>query len=324
MSTEDLQEADTIAETQLLKPSALEIAAIKEYCKWVLEKRGLEADLKEKTKAFREAAKAAKTELLEFMKTSEDKTLTFSKAKLGELESVCAAEGLPGVVPYLRLVTSQKDSPIKAAFLEEALSTLTVDDLDEMKQSDKDNSVGPRPFRDLLMDVILFKLRHSIRSVTETLKMSGSLERGKKFHEIPENDSLADKFLVWHQNEARLKKAREAHKDTMADLATKIKECEAQVQVFFTRTQTTSQKLVLQDKTYRLVRKTTTKTSRVGLTTVQPWITECLDQFKVDTFRSFQKQQATVLKELQSRMDTQPIEAKTSVQLVAIKAATDE
>ena len=78
--------------------------------------------------------------------------------------------------------------------------------------------------------------------------MSTSLERGRKFHEVPEQDSLADMALQWHLNEQRMKRQRDVTREAVGEIVTHIKEKESLVEQFFVRTQTSSQKLVLQDK----------------------------------------------------------------------------
>lgn len=92
------------------------------------------------------------------------------------------------------------------------------------------------------------KIRQNVRNVQETIKLSNSLERGRKFHEIPEQDALADFALQWHLNDQRMKRHRETTKDSIAEIVTHIKAKESLVEQFFVRTQTSSQKLVLQDK----------------------------------------------------------------------------
>jgi hypothetical protein len=52
---------------------------------------------------------------------------------------------------------------------------------------------------------------------------------------------------------------------------------------------------------------------------VSPWITEVLEGLEINTFRSFLKHQADVLKSLQERIEKLPVETKMSVSLVACK-----
>lgn len=102
MATElqkDLEESNAIAEAQMLRPNADEVAAIKEYCNLVLEKRTVESNVKEESKPVRDKIAEAKKSLLDSIKTFEDKTFTYSKDKLKEMEQICAAEGLPAVPP---------------------------------------------------------------------------------------------------------------------------------------------------------------------------------------------------------------------------------
>jgi hypothetical protein len=95
----NLEESDAIAEAQMLRPNGDEVAAIKEYCNLVLEKRTLESNSKEELKPMREKIVESKKGLMDLIKTYEDKTFTFSKDKLKEMEQACAAEGLPAVPP---------------------------------------------------------------------------------------------------------------------------------------------------------------------------------------------------------------------------------
>lgn len=125
--------------------------------------------------------------------------------------------------------------------------------------------------------------------------------------------------LQWHLNEQRLKRSREVTRENVGEIVKHIKEKESLVEQFFVRTQTSAQKLVLQDKSYRLVHRATSRKSRVGFTMVSPWITEVLDTLEINTFRSFLKHQADVLRGLQERIEKLPVETKMSVSLVACK-----
>lgn len=65
----DLEDANAIAEAQMLRPNSDEVAAIKDYCSLVLEKRTLESNSKEEWKPIRDKITEAKKALLEMMKT---------------------------------------------------------------------------------------------------------------------------------------------------------------------------------------------------------------------------------------------------------------
>jgi hypothetical protein len=65
----------------------------------VLQKRQLETTFKEQCKPWRESAKNAKKELFDILKASEEKTLTWSKTKMSEMDQPCAAEGLSTMPP---------------------------------------------------------------------------------------------------------------------------------------------------------------------------------------------------------------------------------
>lgn len=165
---------------------------------------------------------SAKKELTEIMKGLEDKTFTFSKDRLRQMEMLCAAEGLPAVPPFVRWMTANKDSQIKDALIEEALESVTPEDIEEQKAHDLEaGNVGddgsPRSFREVLQDVIVTKMRQNVRSVTTSVKMTPNLERGRKYHEVPERDDLSEKVLAWHMNDHRIKKAREGLKDTVSN-----------------------------------------------------------------------------------------------------------
>ena len=67
------------------------------------------------------------------------------------------------------------------------------------------------------------------------------------------------------------------------------------------------------------MRKVSRTKTRVGLTTVGPWIQEALSTMKIDTFRQFQKNSKDLIRDLTDRLETQPVTTKTSVSLVSMK-----
>ena len=256
------------------------------------------------------------------MKSNPEKTVTFSKECLKKMENLCAAEGLVNVPPFLRWITTHKDSTIKFAMIEEAFADITTDDIAEQKSLDEANDAldGPRPFLELLYEIILRKIKQQMRSVSESLKLSTSLERGKKYHEVPERDDLADLVMQWHLNEERTKKVRAQLKDTLGNFSGTIKEILPSVENYFTRSNTTSQKIVLQNRQFRLVKKTSTTRSRVGITVLGPWILSALQSVKtLDNLRHFQKNSSTVLSSIQNQLDTTPTTTKSVVSLCSLK-----
>lgn len=104
---------------------------------------------KELTKPFRDAVSSAKQDLVESFKALEDKLVTLSKTKLKECELDCAKEGFCSLPLYVRIQVTNKDIPIKQEFLEEALSSVGPEDIDELKAQDKEAGVT-RSFRELL------------------------------------------------------------------------------------------------------------------------------------------------------------------------------
>lgn len=316
---QDLETAEAISEQQMLRPSPAEIASIKEYCNITLQKRELEMEAKKETQTFREAAKAAKEKLFNIMKTNPENTITFSKDKLREMDVECAKEGFQSVPPFLRWLSINKDSPIKPEVIEEAIQSISAEDIDEMKAYNKENNIDAS-IREVLREILLQKIRQLIRSISQNVKLSPSLERGKKQHEVPECDDLAETVLQWHLNENRIKKKRDQCKESVTLFGGQIKDLQDPVEKFFDRTQTTSQKIVLNDRTFRLVKKTSVRKPRVGMTAVVPWINEAFDNLKIDNVRTFHKNSNQVLKYIQEKMDEVKGEEKSSVSLVAVKS----
>ena len=292
---EDLETAEAISEQQLLRPNPSEIASIKEYCNLTIQKRELELAAKKETQTFRDASKLAKEKLFNIMKTNPENTITFSKDKLREMDTECAKEGFQSVPPFLRWLSINKDSPIKPETIEEAIQSITAEDIDEMKNHNKENGIEAST-RDVLREILLQKIRQLIRSVSQNVKLSPSLERGKKYHEVPERDDLAETVLEWHLNENRIKKKRDECKESVTLFGGQIKDLQNPVEKFFDRTQTTSQKVVLNDRTFRLVKKTSVRKPRVGMTSVVPWINDAFENLRIDNVRSFHKNSSQVLK----------------------------
>ena len=137
------------------------------------------AEHKDSTRPLREAVANAKKSLLEKMKSHEDRTVCLSKAQLKDFENTCASEGLDSVPPYLRLIITNKDSPLKPTMIEEAIAEISTEDIDEIKALDAEKDLS-RPFREILFDAVILRVRQRVRGVSESIRLSRALERGKK------------------------------------------------------------------------------------------------------------------------------------------------
>lgn len=288
------------------KPEQEEKKAIKFFCNEEV-RRKLEADkLNDSLVELRAAQKSLKSKLAQ-IKTC----VMISKEDNAKYEKMCSSLGIPQMPPYLRVLRTNKDGTITPEVIQEAIDSLTPQDIAEKKDSGNEKEV--------IRDAILQAIRRVIRTFSETNKLMTSIPRGMTTYDIetakPEVSELM--FQYWktdHEIKGLL-----SSKKIDPELNKQQNDLKDKIESYFIRAGITAQRIVVDTKPYRLVRRISVRKTKVGIGQIQKMLEEILEGISVESFKPNE-----VTRQLQILLTSMPPETKTCIKLCAVKEESGE
>ncbi len=290
------------------KPEPAEIEAIKLFCAAEVQKRQATQNIKAQISKFRAIQSEQRKALTEYMNNNFE-CIAISRADAVRLDALSNAEGLQIMPRYLRLLKTNKDTNITSETIKEALQTISLEDLKENLGTLETSDVDQEKVQKALKELILKLLRRQIRSFSLNLKLVTSALRGLTIYELPEAPSdVADRMWALWNAEQSIKKL----------LADKPKidhpELKERIENYFVRTGLSSQRIVVESKPWRLVRKVSIQKMRIGIGRIENMLDEALKNQSLERFNA-----AEIIHFLQVQISSLPPETKTSVGLCAVK-----
>lgn len=163
-----------------------------------------------------------------------------------------AVKECPEVPPlYVRLLRGNKDSSITPEIVEDAIDSVTDEDIAEHKS---------------VVDAILHHVRNAIRTYKTTLSLSDSRERNQHVYETPSlPDDLFQHVLAWHLSTQKLNESAIKHKAELTEVTQAINATKPIVESFFERTGVMTQRVNLEDTPYRITRKVSVRHPKIGI-----------------------------------------------------------
>lgn len=297
----DLEAAQSaLTEAQVIKPDTAELDAIKSFCALEIKQKNLEKETSAKIIELRAANALRKTQLEAIMNGR--KCLGLSKPDHAKYEALSAQLGVPELPPYLRIVSANKDSTITTDVIQEALETLTDQDFAEHGS---------------IKETVLQKIRLSIRSFTESLKIMASLQRGINVYEVPElTTEESDLMWLYWRTQHDIKQLLAKRKVEPA-VATQKDQYKTRVESFFIRTGLMAQRIVVEGKAYKLVRRISVRKPKIGIGRVEKILDDILQDPEFADLKALRP--ANLIKALQIQVSSVAPETKTTVSLSAIK-----
>jgi cell division septum initiation protein DivIVA len=297
---ENLDTADRIIEQSGIKPELKELDAIKLYCNFEVKRKAILESLNTTLKELRRKLADARQKLETILGSNE--CVALSKASCERLDLLSAQLGIEKTPRYCRKLKANKDANITTETIEEALSTLTEEDIKEAAEKSNDKTT-----KNVIKTLVLTNIRRIIRSFTETTKISKSIQRGSNLYDVPEaSEELANCMFEIHKTEQEIKNLLE-EKPSEADST--IKEA---VEKFFIRTGLTAQRIVVEGSPYKLVRRISIKKTKIGIGAFEKILENVLD-----TTNSFNT--SDLMRSIQIQISEIPPETKSTVGLTAFK-----
>ena len=309
-----LEQSETaMAAAQTIKPEAHELEAIRSFCALEVKFKKDSETVTKQLKDLRTASKAIKDRLFQDVVnvSPQHKCLVLTKEDHKRLETMCDAAGIPMVPMYLRIVRANKDGTITSEIIQEAIETISVEDLNTLQEGTK-GAAKMETIKDLILD----NMRRLIRSYSESLKLMTSIPKGQSIYELSDaTPEIADRMFQYWSLEHSMKELRSQKK--VPDEHRKAMAAKKEIiEAFFVRTGLTAQRLVVEGSPYRLVRSVSIQKQRLGIGKFETILDSVVKKVK-----SFKPQE--LIRELQIQITSLPPETKTAIKLCSVKANVD-
>jgi hypothetical protein len=223
-----------------------EKSALREFCLLNLKKRSLTGTNAD-TSRHRETIKAAKAILEAYLSKNEITCMCLTKEQFQRAVKEC-----PEVPPlYVRLTRGNKDATITPEIIEDAIDSVTDEDIAEHKS---------------VIEAILHHVRNSIRTYKQTISLSDSRERNQHVYDTPSlPDDLFPHVMSWHLANLKMSEGQVKHKEALSEVTQALNAVKPIVESFFERTGVMTQRVNLEDIPYRITRKVSVRHPRIGL-----------------------------------------------------------
>jgi len=304
---------------QMVKPDTRELEAIKQFCSSEVKHRKSCEPLNEGLKTLRASHKQIREQLFKCIVdlAPEQRCLALSKEDQKRLEAKCTEASIPCLPPFVRIVRAKKDLTINADVLEEAIESITIEDIKETLVELKSKVI-----QDALREVVLKNIRRVIQTYTESLKLVTALPKGLNAYNVAEASTQVANLMfdLWRLDcdikaKAELKKMDEHTKSQMSDWKTRI-------ETFFVRTGLTAQRIVIEGTPYRLVRRLSVIRPKLGITRMETIMSDILKRETYQQLASFRP--SDLLHDIQLYVSAIPPESKASIVLCAVRSSNEE
>jgi hypothetical protein len=256
----DLQSADRMAEEDEempVLPSESEKTAISNFCRISLQTREREKACREAVKPQKAAIKSVRQQLQELMQRERHECLVLPREFLRKAEAECASKSLPPQPPYIRLVTQNKDRTLTPEAVDEALKSLTEEDVQEAAANEKDLVKA-------IVTAVVAHLKREVRHVTHKVDLVESVPRGVRAVDVNEASPQAcDLAIRLHAESSVVALAEKTKRATLGELKAQMSTAEPNIKTYFERASVQTQRVVLEDKPYHLCMRTTVSKPRV-------------------------------------------------------------
>jgi len=306
----DLNTSEVVMQkARVVKPDATELDAIKQFCTIDVHRKSSTMEVTKTLKELRGKQKDLKRQLEAEMKSS--KCMALTKEQNETYSKQADALGF-SMVPYVRIVSANKDSSITPELVQEALESITHEDFRETEDGSLEDKVK---------SIIMTHIRRTIRSFTETLRLMPSLPKGVSNYDILEtSDSMAQKMFDISSLDHTIKQHLATKKQLVSDSGP-IQEYKQKIESFFIRTGLTNQRIVVEGKPYKLSRRISIRKPKIGIGKLETFLIEILKDTRLVNPSDFRPKE--IIRALQIQISSVAPETKSSVTLSSIKESKE-
>lgn len=288
-----------------------EKASVKRFCLASKEIDTENKALREARKTLAAVQKSKKKWLQDWVREQGSKTFVLPRLTYKNADAEMGKDGLPPVPPYLRLTKNTTDATITTIVAEAAVMDVDPDHVRELSEKHK-------PL-DALLEAIVDTARTSIRASRESVSITEKLEKGVRPIEVPEMpEHVARTMIDMHKASQKVKKLASSHKEKTAKATEAVKKLQPTIASFLDKTGKASQVVKLEGGKAKIVKKLTSRSTKVTLGAFEDYVRDTLIDLKLPAdvesmLAAFAKSQKACAKGLMLRLNAIPKTSKSTV-----------
>lgn len=228
--------------------------------------------------------------------------------------------------PYIRVVKNNKDNVVTIDTIKDCIMNISPEDVIE---SSKENGV------DTLLNLILNGLRRNIRSYTQQVRLVHSVPRGIKAADIEiANQEQIECAVEMHKLLLTILNTEEGKREILKELKQQIKEKQPDIESFFDKTNVNSQRVILENCAYNLIRRVSICKPKLNIRTVNNIFIETLNELLIQKsktvpskkliFDNLQELKETLSQTIETKILTLPSTTKTDIFLKRVVQRAEE
>jgi hypothetical protein len=314
---EELQLSDAVASDQLVEPTSQEKKCLSAYCNLSLVCKKAEELALEKTKHLKPIIKDLRGKLLEALKETQCEILLIPRDLRKEADKRLASLGLPALPPYIRLIKNNKDLSINAETINDAIESLSLQDLDDLEECENG--------KEALIKCVLNSLRRVLRSYSEQIKLTESVPRCIKACDVMfANEELALEAIRLHEESSTVLHTESEKRDNIAQAKHEMASKFAEVEMYFNRSSLTHQRVVLENQPYNLCKRISVIKPKLTIKLLEEMLDKGLKQLKTkqDAIKYLENNKESLIKSVLKKVETMPSTTKVKIHLQKIHLST--
>ena len=258
-----LAEADAVSEISI-DVTDEERDTIRAYCKLALRCKKTEASAREHLAGTKKTLAELRKDLLSALKDANVEILAIPKTIRMEAEK----KGAHTVPPYIRLTKTTKDLTITTDVIEDALRGLSEEDI---RGSESQSGL------EAIVRAVIEGVRRAVRSFSEHVKLVESVPRGTRAADIdaasPEISAIA---LQFHDLSNTVEGSEREKREAVGGDKSQMEVQRRIVESYFERAETTHQRVVLDNASYNLCKRTSVIKPKVTTKVLEQIVTDSL------------------------------------------------
>lgn len=304
---DDLMTSDTIASSQIVKPTKQEKNVLSSYCTLSLKCKKIEEKVQNEIKEKKPLIKDIKSFLMEELKTKNAEILLIPVELRKEVDLKFTSMGLPTVPPYIRNVSFVKDITVNSETVAEAISSLDIDEVEK----------GMNP-REAIINCILHNIKRSIRSFSEQIKLTESVPRHLKAADIEiASEEVSNEAIRLHEESETVLKTEKLKRELVS--VTKKEMCDKQkvIEEYFSRSNISHQRVIIENNPYNICKRISVIKPKLSFGVIGDFLRETIP--KMNNLQDLLSQKEEIMKAVLLRLSTMPSTTKTSIHLQKLK-----
>lgn len=310
-----LQEADRVAEEDVIQPTEEEKKALSTYCTICLQCKKIEQATKAETAPLKPQCKQLRTSVTALMQESTEQILALPQSIRDEHRRL----GLTDAPCYIRLFSTSKETPLSYDKISDILRELDASDFADVEEDDSTKA---------FIEAAFTKLKRDSKSVIVQAKLTDSIPRGIKPLDIAiACTELSQQSSELYKKQDIIAQKEKAKREQLSSIRENLEQHKPAIDIYFTRGNMNSQRVLLEEKAYNLTRRVSVLKPKITYSILQSILHDGIQEVvgtktKKQLLKCYASKKQDILELVLTKLSSLPSTSKTSIHLVSLRKSS--